>query len=259
MIKFFSKIRQRLLTENKFSKYLVYAIGEIVLVVVGILIALTINNKNENSKNQELVSIYKAELVNDLLLDLNHFEFHLNLAIEENEIIDSIRTILNHPNSNLDTLNNIIRNCLTFFNRESWMMLATTEYPIISDNTFLSLQNSGQITLLSNTLQEDLVSFYGYTKKYSFMTQEIISNKNEFYYDYINTIPARQSNERNIVNAELYEQVWSNVKWESVQIKFITLMNSYYELNLKTQFFNSMRLYKTKTMIELLQSDLNKE
>ena len=47
MIKFFRKIRQRLLTENKFSKYLLYAIGEIILVVIGILIALQINNANE--------------------------------------------------------------------------------------------------------------------------------------------------------------------------------------------------------------------
>ena len=50
MIKFFRKIRQRLLTENRFSKYLIYAIGEIILVVIGILIALQINNWNENQK-----------------------------------------------------------------------------------------------------------------------------------------------------------------------------------------------------------------
>ncbi len=47
MIKFFRKIRQKMLTENKFSKYLIYAIGEIVLVVLGILIALQLNNLNE--------------------------------------------------------------------------------------------------------------------------------------------------------------------------------------------------------------------
>ena len=47
MIKFFRKIRKRLLTENKFSKYLLYTIGEILLVVIGILIALSINNWNE--------------------------------------------------------------------------------------------------------------------------------------------------------------------------------------------------------------------
>jgi len=49
MIKFFSGIRQKTLTENKFSKYLLYATGEVVLVVIGILIALTINNRNEES------------------------------------------------------------------------------------------------------------------------------------------------------------------------------------------------------------------
>ncbi|MET6991789.1 hypothetical protein ABXZ36_14155 [Sediminicola arcticus] len=50
MIKLFRRIRQNLLTENKFNKYLLYAIGEIVLVVIGILIALQINNLNEESK-----------------------------------------------------------------------------------------------------------------------------------------------------------------------------------------------------------------
>ncbi len=61
MIKFFRKIRQRLLTENKFSKYLLYAIGEIALVVIGILIALSINNWNEGRKIQDLV---KSQLLN---------------------------------------------------------------------------------------------------------------------------------------------------------------------------------------------------
>ncbi len=54
MIKFFRKIRQQLLTENKFSKYLIYAIGEILLVVIGILIALQINNWNEGEKEKKL-------------------------------------------------------------------------------------------------------------------------------------------------------------------------------------------------------------
>ena len=49
MIKFFRKIRRQLLNDNKFSKYLLYAIGEVALVVVvGILIALSLNNSNGN-------------------------------------------------------------------------------------------------------------------------------------------------------------------------------------------------------------------
>jgi hypothetical protein len=72
MIKFFRKIRQRLLTENKFSKYLIYAIGEIILVVIGILIALQINSWNDHRvRKSEISSIYlsiKEELENDVML-----------------------------------------------------------------------------------------------------------------------------------------------------------------------------------------------
>ena len=51
MIKFFRKIRYNLMKHNKTGKYFKYAIGEIVLVVIGILIALSINNWNEQRKN----------------------------------------------------------------------------------------------------------------------------------------------------------------------------------------------------------------
>lgn len=50
MMKFFRRIRHRLLNANKLGNYLLYAIGEIVLVVIGILIAIQINNWNEKTK-----------------------------------------------------------------------------------------------------------------------------------------------------------------------------------------------------------------
>lgn len=50
MVRIFSVIRQNLLRENRFSRYMLYAIGEIFLVVIGILIALEINNRNEDRK-----------------------------------------------------------------------------------------------------------------------------------------------------------------------------------------------------------------
>ena len=54
MLKFFRKIRQKLLTESIFSNYLIYAIEEIVLVVIGVLIKLKINNWNKNRINLKL-------------------------------------------------------------------------------------------------------------------------------------------------------------------------------------------------------------
>jgi len=67
MIKFFRKIRRRLLTENNFSKYLLYGIGEIILVVIGILIALALNNLNELRKNELKVDA----IFEDILLELS--------------------------------------------------------------------------------------------------------------------------------------------------------------------------------------------
>lgn len=62
MIKFFRRIRQRLLSENKFSKYLLYAIGEIILVVIGILIALQIDNWNQEQKDR----VFEITMLNEI-------------------------------------------------------------------------------------------------------------------------------------------------------------------------------------------------
>ena len=69
MIKFFRKIRQKLLSENKLSKYLIYAIGEVILVVIGILIALQINNWNEERKDTSELNQYKQRLIKQFQKD----------------------------------------------------------------------------------------------------------------------------------------------------------------------------------------------
>ena len=76
MINFFRKFRQSLVTEHKFSKYLLYALGEIILVVIGILIALSINNWNENRKDR----IKEHVILKSLKVNLNENLKLLNLA-----------------------------------------------------------------------------------------------------------------------------------------------------------------------------------
>ncbi len=70
MMKFFRKIRQKTLTENKFSKYLLYAIGEIILVVIGILIALSINNWNQEQQQKKVLNNIYATIKADLQQDI---------------------------------------------------------------------------------------------------------------------------------------------------------------------------------------------
>ncbi len=72
MIKFFHHIRQSLIAESRFGKYLLYVMGEIILVVIGILIALSINNWNETRKaNQfehEILALIDQNLERDSIL-----------------------------------------------------------------------------------------------------------------------------------------------------------------------------------------------
>ena len=65
MIKFFRKIRRKLLTEKIFNKYLMYAVGEIILIVIGILIALQISNSNEIKKIRSSEQQYLLSLKNE--------------------------------------------------------------------------------------------------------------------------------------------------------------------------------------------------
>ncbi len=89
MIKFFRKIRQKLLSENQFSKYLIYAIGEIVLVVIGILIAISINNRNELSKSRSSTLNNLREVKYDLLQEIGFFQNEISRS-------DQIIKYLNH-------------------------------------------------------------------------------------------------------------------------------------------------------------------
>ena len=91
MIKFFRKIRQRLLSENKFSKYMIYAIGEIILVVIGILIALQINNWNEQRKDRAKEHILLNQLREDYQANLTQLEE--KMATREKMIISAVELL----------------------------------------------------------------------------------------------------------------------------------------------------------------------
>lgn len=132
MIKFFRHIRQNLLSEGKIGKYLKYAIGEIILVVIGILIALQINNWNEN---------FKLKIEETRILKQLNAEFKINKKLLE---------VLNAKNREvLNNLNKIL--ALIPINPESVDLDSLSHYIIITFdfNTFDPIQ--GTISELSNS------------------------------------------------------------------------------------------------------------
>lgn len=74
MLKFFRKIRQKLLQQNRITQYLVYAVGEIFLVVIGILIALQVNNANQRRLDNIKRNEYIIRIKGDIESDLKHLD-----------------------------------------------------------------------------------------------------------------------------------------------------------------------------------------
>jgi len=82
MMKIFRKIRQELLTNNKFRKYLLYALGEIILVVIGILIALQLNTNRDNKNKRDLGYKYLTEMRSEVQNDLHTIDERIKMLNE---------------------------------------------------------------------------------------------------------------------------------------------------------------------------------
>jgi len=158
MIKFFRKIRQRLLTENKFSKYLIYAIGEIVLVVIGILIALSINNWNQDRINSNKQHDYLIGLKTDLEKQIAHFSDSDKFY---NMLIGQCESILEDFSSfgKLSEIDSI--------NKKLSFLMYTRDYPEIT-TTFNELNSTGQLNLIKNkSLRSQTIEYYQNSEQHS--------------------------------------------------------------------------------------------
>jgi len=90
MLRFFRQLRQRLLTDNKFSKYLLYAIGEILLVVIGILIALQVDNWNESNRKDLLFKDSIEQISHSLESDVAEFKRISDGLTNQIKLIDKV-------------------------------------------------------------------------------------------------------------------------------------------------------------------------
>jgi len=170
MIKFFRKIRQRLLSENKFSKYLLYAIGEIILVVIGILIALQINNWNIEQKEEqfelELLSEFRVNLENTID-DINaNIEYHQR-AINSAEIILSAFEMENVQSDTLES---------------HYAKVALIPQFLINKTAYEKLKLNGTGLIKNDTLRNEIIEIYD--DHSVFMLKLIDSEWNSWMADY---------------------------------------------------------------------------
>jgi len=144
MIKFFRKIRRNLLSEGKTGKYLKYAIGEIVLVMVGILLALQVNNWNEIRKD----SIKEQQILKQLTEEYNSNFLQLEQKIaHRKKIIEASTKVLQYIDKPLNINNDSLYSQLN-------VMIGNPTFKPIENN----LVNSGDILLIKNKKLNQLLT-----------------------------------------------------------------------------------------------------
>ncbi|MFC3879569.1 DUF6090 family protein [Algoriphagus namhaensis] len=162
MIKFFRKIRQDLLSTGKTGKYFKYAIGEIVLVVIGILIALQINNWNEsNQKSKKQIELLTS-LRNEINADIIYMSRQDSIySIVENKFKIGINLFYKARNiKDIDSVNQ--------FTPQLWNDFS------INKNTYNEMLNSGDMYQIKNKpLQENIVKYYLNAEEYRYYFREI--------------------------------------------------------------------------------------
>ncbi|MBC3759799.1 hypothetical protein H7U19_15405 [Hyunsoonleella sp. SJ7] len=162
MIKFFRKIRQKLLSENKFSKYLLYAIGEIVLVVIGILIALQINNLNEERKLLNKRDSLISSLIEDFEFNTTEIKTILLLSEKQLNTMDNYFNLISQTNQtvSVDSLRTLAR---SFFTYETFIPNMTA-YNEAESSGNLSLLNYKLLLQEFTKLQQEIESLQLYNK-----------------------------------------------------------------------------------------------
>jgi len=247
MIKFFRKIRQNLLSEGKTGKYLKYAIGEIILVVIGILIAVQINSWYTALKKDELKTTYTRNLINDLTKDT----IQLNARVRLNEVrflnrIDSLITIIANPSTTVNDIKTLGKN-----SGVGGLRTLNT----YNNNTFNILISTGNIDLFD----EDVIQKIMELNRLQNVVTGVANGNRESYFSIYTNYLQRYVNSRYELIEAIRNEIWSNVDAEEHASIYINAINT--QRHSVTRYIELTKdvLIKTEELIKTLKSSTEVE
>jgi hypothetical protein len=204
MIRFFRKIRIKLLTENKLAKYFIYAFGEVLIVIIGILIAIQINGWNNDRIQAKKEVAYIEEIRKSLISDLERIEFILDFNHIKDSCINRSMELFGTKMSNGERASEFI----------SLTMESTTFYEIFRSNSvaFNNMISAETIEIISNdSLRMALADYYGKEAEYELDTQ---SGVREFTRKFAEVVGP------SIMSSELASQLYGlNLDFEFIRTK----------------------------------------
>jgi hypothetical protein len=259
MIKFFKKIRQNLLSEGKTGKpawpagrYLKYAFGEIILVMLGILFALQVNNWNENRKEEILEIEYLQRIHTDLTADANYFK----KEIQECElVISSSYQYIHEAYKEQKTKEDYVKLIGYFTDR--------TENLVVQNSTYQELNNSGQLSIFQNRAIKD--SLIALQRNYEYAAARI-KEFNDYHANVLSTLkvyPRKYSRSRAFIFDEPY--MFNRSDWEYINDPASQAFKDqewaatiYLLKHSEAMEFHKKLLTKVEFMIELVENELDR-
>ena len=245
MLRIFRNIRQKLAAENKVMAYLRYAIGEILLVVIGILIALQVNNWNENRKEHLIEIKYLKNLKHDLQSDSTDLVYYKNIRVGQanaaRELIELAKT----------------KNVSDVFKLDSLYTTVGLWWEFVpNNNTFEELRSSGNLKLLRNDSIKNLL--LDLNKE----NEDLVSSRNHMRREYENYLYDQKNSLVNFLDVNDPERIKNIIDWyypnkESVKKNTEKIKEQYRLLFNDTLFINGLAL-TAGNLLWLIKDDYNK-
>jgi hypothetical protein len=233
MIKLFRKIRQNMIKENKASKYLLYAIGEIFLVVIGILIALQINTWNQ----ERILKIEEKGIIKSLHNEYLQNKKLITTSITQSETcIHTLKSIMNLIGKDEEFTRKANSDSLLFY---------AFDPPIFrpSENTISGLIQSGRLELIQNKDLVNLIYEWGRTMKaLTDNSKRIMINLDDRVFPYL-------SKHYSLKNIDAYGEL----QWENKTILEIGKLKIFENIEFEniTDDFIYRVLYNKNKLVEL--------
>jgi len=251
MIKFFRAIRKNLLNEGKTTTYLKYAIGEIVLVVIGILIALSINNWNDIRKSNLVAKEVYANLLTSLVQDSKEVQRTIDLLsksvkTQSNLILNEskIRSIEFNQDELDSLIGDILSGVMSFFPK-------TGVYNLITSNNSMDLLKSEQIKSL-------LINLYDFQYKRYENIDALLDDK---YHHELNSLIREKIKLVGTFNSESELTILSHADYNGFKEHFEELVSecrdSYGILSTANAYLIQIR-QSIEELIELIRLELRK-
>lgn len=219
MLKLFRTIRQKLIVEGKNANYLKYAIGEVILVVIGILIALQINNWNEKRKEKLQLKIALQSVYNDLVTDSLLINDELPNVYDKFTLNSKLLKKSYATTTNLDTLIKIMKYEFPI----RWY-----SSPAYNRNTFSNLKSTGAFDLLPTDIKKSLSEYYTIMESNQSIIEKTLDQYRYHLDDFVKgyNIIGRLYDD-NYNNSYLYNSTWVNIDKKDFTPRVAVLLAAY--------------------------------